>query len=62
MDLEMSLFYLIQGISRENSYIFFLSIILFSILFYFLFFFDRCRGIEALVSKVMVQGVEREIG
>ena len=55
MDLEI-IFFLIQGISRENSYIF-LSIILFSILFYLFIYF--LTDVQAFVSKVMVRGVER---
>ena len=38
MDLEISLFFLIQGINRENSFIFFIHHFIFYLIF-FLFFF-----------------------
>ena len=60
MNLEISSFvFLIPGISRENSYIFFIYHFIFYYIFFLFFFLDRPPGIEALVSKVMVREVER---
>ena len=50
---------MIQRMSRENSYFFFfIDHFIFYLILFVLFCFSDVPGIESLVSKVMVWGVE----